>query len=190
MAMLFEYSSFIEELRDKPEKKEIVTNYERLVEPIYPNIEDQLWFKEYLSLFNPVKYLTPEELGNDFDWDLLLRLVAGSFSSNYFMEKESDTKGNHFELFISVKSGDQKIVKKASELWSFQILRLYEIYIEEHMNLQILKAEDENENETNAIQSERAAKLHKWDIVLQNITKETIVVKTENSMKEIFGDVF
>jgi len=34
-----------------------------------------------------------------------------------------------------------------SELRSFQMLRLYEIYIEEQMNIQILKKEEEAESE-------------------------------------------
>ena len=188
MEMLFDYSAFIDELKGKVEKKSHVEKYESLVEPIYSNPEDQIWYKEYISKFSPFKYTVPKELQNDFDWNLLLQLVLGSFSSDYELKNERNNNDNLFEFYLAVKSGDQTVVKTISELWSFQILRLYEIYIEEQMNLQILKVEDENEH--NAIQSERAARLHRWDIVLQNVTKETIIGKTENSMKEIFGDIF
>jgi len=46
-----------------------------------------------------------------------------------------------YDLTISVKNGDQIVVKKVIELRSFQIMRLYEIYIEEQMNLQVLTKE-------------------------------------------------
>jgi len=73
---------------------------------------------------------------------------------------------------ISVQSGDQVVVKKISELWGFQILRLYEIYIEEQMNLQILMAEDEKEKE--AIVSQREYKFNRWKLVMDNLERETL----------------
>lgn len=80
-------------------------------------------------------------MDEDFDWDLLLRLILGSFSSDYQLAMNEERNLN--DLIITVKNGDQSITKTIAELWSFQILRIYEIYIEEQLNMEILRAEDE-----------------------------------------------
>jgi hypothetical protein len=41
-------------------------------------------------------------LEDDFDWDILQKLVIGSFSSDY--ELKQDNKDNGWELYIAVKS--------------------------------------------------------------------------------------
>ena len=56
-------------------------------------------------------------------------------------------------------------------MWSFQILRLYEIYIEEQMNLQILMNEEDEENEKEALVSERQVRLKKWNAVLDTLNR-------------------
>ena len=100
--MLFDFQAFVEELREKPEKKQIVEKYESLFGPIQGDIKDQIRYTEYLSRFEPLPYETPEELKNDFDRDLLEQLVIGSFSSDYELKK--DEKKEEKELFIAVKS--------------------------------------------------------------------------------------
>ena len=127
--MLFDFPAFIEELREKEDKKEIVEKYEK------------------------------------YFW----KLVIGSFSSDY--ELKQDDKDEKWELYIAVKSWDQSIVKTVSELWSFQILRLYEIYIEEQMNLQILMNEEEEGGEKEALLSERQVRLKKWNAVLDTLNR-------------------
>lgn len=167
--MLFDFPAFIEELREKEDKKEIVDKYEKFFWKIQWDIEDQVWYKDYLSQFSFQPYLTPEDLDDDFDWDILEKLVIGSFSSDY--ELKQDEKNEWLELYIAVKSWDQSIVKTVSELWSFQILRLYEIYIEEQMNLQILMNEDDEEWEKEALISERQVRLKKWNAVLDTMNR-------------------
>lgn len=100
--MLFDFQAFIEELREKPEKKQIVEKYETLFGAIQGNIKDQIRYTEYLIKFEPLPYETPEELKNDFDRDLLQQLVIGSFSSDYELKKEE--KKAEKELYIAVKS--------------------------------------------------------------------------------------
>ena len=169
--MLFDFPAFIEELKEKEEKKEIVEKYEKYFWKIQWDIKDQIWYTDYLSKFPSQSYLTPEDLDNDFDWDILEKLVVGSFSSDYELKQNGKDEG--WELYIAVKSWDQSIVKTVSELWSFQILRLYEIYIEEQMNLQILMSEeDENwESEKEALMSERQVRLKKWSAVLDTLNR-------------------
>ena len=169
--MLFDFPAFIEELREKEDKKEIVEKYEKYFWKIQWDIKDQIWYRDYLSQFRFQSYLTPEDLDDDFDWDMLQKLVIGSFSSDY--ELKQDNKDSWLELYIAVKSWDQSIVKTVSELWSFQILRLYEIYIEEQMNLQILMndGEGEWESEKDALISERQVRVKKWNAVLDTLTR-------------------
>ena len=183
--MLFDFQAFIEELREKAEKKQIVEKYETLFGPIEGDIKDQIRYTEYLTKFEPLPYIVPEELQNDFDRNLLEQLVLGSFSSDYELKKEEGKKEK--ELYIAVKSGDQSVVKTVSELRSFQILRLYEIYIEEQMNLHALKAEDENEK--NAIEAEREMRLKRRGAVLATIDREELSQKAKIEQESKLGDL-
>lgn len=183
--MLFDFQAFIEELREKPEKKQIVEKYEQHVWSIQWDIKDQEWYVEYLSKFAPVSYHVPEELKEDFDWDLLQQLVLGSFSSDYEIKREEE--GQEKELYIAVKSGEQSVVKTVSELRSFQILRLYEIYIEEQMNLHALRKEEENEQV--AIDGERESRLKRWKAVLDTMDKEELAQKAKQEQESKLWDL-
>ena len=187
--MLFDFPAFIEELREKEDKKEIVEKYEKYFGKIQWDIKDQIWYKDYLSQFPSQSYLTPEDLDDDFDWDILEKLVIGSFSSDY--ELKQDNKDGDWELYIAVKSWDQSIVKTVSELWSFQILRLYEIYIEEQMNLQILMSEedDEWESEKEALISEREVRLKKWNAVIDTMNRWKEAEAAKKDQEAALGDL-
>lgn len=198
--MLFDFKAFIEELRENPEKKEVVEKYEKLLWPIEGDTKDQIWFKEYSCEFETVEYLVPEELQEDFDWKLLMQLVASSLSSDWFLSYRSEkewedkdldaakiTENQKPEFTISVQSGDQVVVKKVSELWGFQISRLYEIYIEEQMNLQVLMMEDEKEKD--AIISQREAKKNRWTLVIENLKKEKLEQIEKEEKEEKLDDL-
>jgi hypothetical protein len=118
-----------------------------------------------------------------------MELVASSFSSDGLVENVEDK--DHPEFIISVQSGDQVVVKRVSELRGFQILRLYEIYIEEQMNLQVLIAEDEKEKE--AIEAQRDSRMHRRNIVLDNMDKETLTkqdkAEREGKLDDLMGQL-
>jgi hypothetical protein len=183
--MLFNFQSFIDEMREKPDKKEIVEKYESLYGPIQWDAEEQLWYTDYLTNFSYIPFSTPDELWDDFDWSLLEKLVAGSFSSDYEL-KYDEEKALH-ELYIAVKSWDQSVVKTVSELWSFQMLRLYEIYVEEQMNLQILRKEDEGWE--TAIDSERDMRLKKWNAVIDTMWREQMAKEVKADQEEKLWDL-
>ncbi len=187
--MLFDFPAFIEELREKEDKKEIVEKYEKHFWKIQWDIKDQIWYTEYLSKFPTQSYLTPEDLDDDFDWDILQKLVVGSFSSDY--ELKQDGEDEWWELYIAVKSWDQSIVKTVSELWSFQILRLYEIYIEEQMNLQILMSEEDSEweSEQEALISERQVRLKKWNAVIDTMNRSQEAEAAKKDQEAALGDL-
>lgn len=166
--MLFNFQTFVAELRENAEKKEVVEKYEKFFGTIEWELVDQIWYKEYVVQCATTPFAVPDELKEDFDRELLMQLVAGSFSSDGLIDF---VEGQELpEFVISVQSGDQVVVKKISELRWFQILRLYEIYAEEQMNLQILMAEDEKEKE--AILAQRDSRLKRWQLVLDNLEKE------------------
>ena len=187
--MLFNFQTFVNELRENPEKKEVIEKYEKFFWPITWDLKDQGFYKEYVSTFSTVDYLKPEELENDFDWVVLMEMVASSFSSDGLLEvvewKELP------EFVISVQSWDQVVVKKVSELRWFQILRLYEIYTEEQMNLQVLIAEDEKEKA--AIEAQRTARFNRWKLVMDNMDKDIMSnaaeAEKENKLDDLMGQL-
>lgn len=180
--MLFNLQKFIQELRENEEKKEMLEKYEKLFWPLEWEIEDQIWYKEYLSRFVPIQYVVPSESKDDFDRNILTQLVAGSFSSEVVLNYSED-KTDLPEMIISVENDGKSIAKMVSELRWFQILRLYEIYVEEQMNFQIHFAEDEKEKEE--IQSQREYKFRKRWLILDNMNrqKEEIVDSKEKEEK-------
>ncbi len=177
--MLFNFQTFIADLRENQEKKEVVEKFEKHFGPISWEAKDQNRYKEYTSKFKSVEYSVPEELKDDFDRPFLMELVASSFSSDGLIDSVEEKELPEF--VISVQSWDQVVVKKISELRWFQILRLYEIYIEEQMNLQVLIAEDEKEKD--AIEAQREARMHRRNIVLDNMDKE-ILTKQDKVERE------
>jgi len=155
---LFDLQAYIEEMRENPDKKEIVEQYENIVETLEgKEIQDLRFYQEYYSKIKAIPYNVPEELIEEFDWDLLAKLVIGSFSSDYSFESNENEKPVP-EFLITVSSGKQTVSKTISELWSFQILRLYEIYLEEALKLQTVKEEDE----LNSIAKERKLRITIW----------------------------
>ena len=139
-----------------------------------------------MTQFPTIPFKTPDELSKDFDWALLQQLVVASFSSDYELKKEEDWQKLR-DLFIAVKSGDQSVVKTVSELRSFQILRLYEIYIEEEMNLHALKYEDEKE--TDAIDQEREMRKRKWKAVQSTLGREKEAKEAKAEQESKLGDL-
>lgn len=167
---LFDYSYFIEEMKihpNKPRDKETVLKYEELFGSQKGlTLQDQPFYKEYLSLFRiPFKVSVPENISDDFDWDLLFRLIFGSISSSYSLDLKREWKKNPqldplVQLSITVKSEDKDITRVFDKLWSFQILRLFEIYVLEQLDLAILgKEEEEEKDKIEAVEREKVEKL-------------------------------
>lgn len=148
--MIFSYKIFVEDLRQNSDKKEIISKYEELYGTIKGEIIDQIWFKDYVSKFLPYyeAVKNPEELKNDFDWQLLFALIASSTFIDLELEKPDKIikdPEDQVDLIINVTSKSQTVSKKLSELRGFQILRLFEVCCESQLELQILIAEDGKE---------------------------------------------
>ena len=117
---MFDFQSIITQLKEKHDGEE---KFKKFIEGLNDNstIEDMPFYKDYLSKFEVERAfddfnLTDVEdvlLSKD-DLFMLFRLIVASFSSSYdiLYDKQSKT----IDLSISVKSSEQFITKKISEL--------------------------------------------------------------------------
>jgi len=177
--MIFKFDNFINELRSNPKKKEKVSKYESYYGPIEPDLDKQIWYVDYIKKFLPYYEAVncPPEVENDFDWQLMFALIAGSFSSKIELVKANKLiydANQKVDVFINVETKERTVRKSISELWGFQILRNYEIYCEEQMNLQILIAE--GEKDMSAIYRQRLRKLE----FIQNYDQNFLDIKNKN----------
>ncbi len=157
---LFDFQSIITQLKEKHDGEE---KFKKFIEGLNENstIEDMPFYKEYLSKFEVERAfddfnLTDVEdvlLSKD-DLFMLFRLIVASFSSSYdiLYDKQSKT----IDLSISVKSSEQFITKKISELWSFQIMKMFDIYVNEQIELSI---EDYDPEELEEFKDQRKIRL-------------------------------
>ncbi len=119
---------------DKIQKLENVTAVPELV-----------FFREYLGKFQTFPYRVPEDHVNDFDFDLLLRLMAGSFSNRIDLEWEAGA--DLPDIMVSVNHDKQQVTKAVSDLWAFQIKRLFQIYLFEQFKYANLAGSNPQEKE-------------------------------------------
>ena len=190
--LLFNFEEFISEMREKEDKKEIIESYEAIYWPIQGDIYQQEWYKNYLANFEYVPYHTPEEMAEDFDRNLLQKLILGSMSTNYEFANNPET--NIPDLLITISDENQSITKNLADLWSFQILRLYEIYVEDHMSTQTMFAEEQQaikngETQTNAIQAERDTRLRKRSAILSTKDRAQLAEQTKVEQEQQLDDL-
>lgn len=187
---LFDFNLFLEYLRnhENKDKKEVIEKYEENFWPITGDIKDQLWYKEYISLFDHVEYSVPFSSKEDFDYTLLAQLAAGSFSSEVLLDVNEEWLS---EFVISVENGGQTIAKKVSELFGYQIDTLFKIYCEEQMNLQ--NHIHQNEQEKKEILAQRDYKLRQWKLRLDHLSvkkeKEQEKEKRSDKLDNLMGQL-
>lgn len=177
--MIFNFQIFRSELLSNDSKKDIVIEYEKVFGKM-KKLEDTAFFQHYVSLFEfdmQDRLLVPKELKEEFDWQLLTMLVACSFSSEYQFILNEELE---IDLEITVKSGNQKVTKLLSELWRFQILRLFEIYLEENISLYTMKNNEPSESD--GIKVQGMVRLNEFDKKIKQL-KEVISGKDQNENK-------
>ena len=180
MIKLFDYRDFADELCEDPEKKEIITTYEKNnhINRDSP-IEEHPFYKDYLSKFDfnccltnsmEVK-LTPGEA------NLLARLIFGSLSSSYSLILDKDWKNNPtdtvaVDIRIGVESKDNNISRQLNELWSFQVMLLFEIYVEEKIQYNNLLDKEDYEHNKEELLEERQTRFKKFEKEINDIMFE------------------
>jgi hypothetical protein len=184
---LFDFNLLLEELRnhENSEKREVIEKYEKNFWPISGSVQDQKRYKEYVSNFPVVEYIVPFASKDDFDWGLLCQLSAASFSSEVGLNwNEENTEA---EYIISVENGGQVIAKKVSELFGYQIDRLFKIYCEEQMNLQ--NHIHENEQEKEEILAQRDYKLRQWKLRIDHLSTKKEQEKEQAERSDKLGNL-
>ena len=158
---LFNFFDIIEGLKEKHNGEE---TFEKFIEDFDENstIEDMPFYKHYVSKFDVERAFegfnlsaTEMEILSKDDLFLLFRLILASFSSSY--DILYDKQSHSIDLSISVTHGERSVTKTVSELWSFQIIRLFEIYVNEQIDLGFI--EDDDQEEAEQLKEERKKRL-------------------------------
>lgn len=195
-------------------KRNIIRKYEALFGSLKNvDIRQTRFYRNYLSKFNfPFRVSTPEDLEDDFDWDLLQRFIAGSYSSKMRLEINQEWLKNPsndivIDILIIVTSEGRIIEKKLEELWAFQIYRLYEIYIEEQMKMLVavyekddddseedeevteydvsnLKPVTDDNDEEEVLGEERMIRIQKFNQQIESIHAEVNKIRAERDAKK------
>lgn len=184
--MLFEFNSFKESLskHSDQEMQMLYTDYISIFGDT-PLIDDQPFFKEYLNLIDYVPYRTPCELPDDtFDWGLLQKLIAGSFSIEYnyiFFDQSNSIP----DLKLTIDFNGSLTSRTIDELTVIHVFRLFEILTEEQMKLAVIAVESLDEKEYILYKRDERIKLHKshskkllnYDEFNQTVSYEKIKIK-------------
>ena len=151
---MFNYDNFSKKICADPEKEERIKKYEEKYGIGKGSIiEDHPFYTNYLSKFNTCfELITPDDVVmGPQEWDLLARLVYGSFSSSYSFILDEEWKRNptdkiRVHLCISTNDNQGKHAsKRLDELFSLQVERLFEIYVNEQIELLTLHDKEEEE---------------------------------------------
>jgi len=181
------FEDFIEAIKKGGEEdQKVIKEYEETFGPISPNLEEQLWYKDYVGKFKPIKYKVPETIKDKYDWDFLLQLVMASFSSEGILEFEDGEELP--ELAISVYHGDKHILQRVSGLMSFQVFDVIRIYIKEQMQLQVLT---KDEKERPIVESQRESRLQRWENILHKLEadrqKQAYEEQKQKKLEDLMG---
>ena len=100
-------------------------------------------YREYLSKFTLSPFFRDKPLLTLFDdtlskadGDLLIKLICGSFACTYLIDYNEEKGG--LELTLHVETKEESRTGKLEELWPFQIVRFFEIYLDEQLYFEYL----------------------------------------------------
>ena len=157
---MFDFQGIIAELKEKHNEN---AKFDKLLEGFNVDsvVEDMPFYEEYLSKFDVEQAFDgyqlvaeAEDLASRDDLYLLFRLIVASLSSSY--DILYDKPSNSIDFSVTVTSGEQTITKRVAELWSFQIVRMFEIYLDELVEFSI---GDFNPAEIESFDTERKMRL-------------------------------
>jgi len=181
---LFDYEDFIEETLEDEKLNEGLLKYSEY----YGNIQDipleeTEFYKNYLSRFDTsgIKLRCPDDSENDFDYDLLTRLIVGSFSCDYELSLAEKWKASpegdplvELNIIVKVKSGSAQ--ESLHELWTFQIIKMFGIYLREQIDVSNIIAEevgdDVDEDDLDPMNEGRLVSLRKFELRKNQILEE------------------
>ncbi|HOY37758.1 MAG TPA: hypothetical protein PLK75_00525 [Bacteroidales bacterium] len=137
----FNYSEFIESIERSDNADNVKLYRMWIANHGSKNIEKEK-FHSYLNEFEYFPFSVPPDLISSFDWELFLKLVAGSTSISYDFVFEPSIARNETEvypeLYLYLEGESENICKKVSELEPNQVFRLFEIYCMEFIQFQYM----------------------------------------------------
>lgn len=152
---LFDFQWVLKKVLERQTDEEKKQRFQKVLEGVGDDavVEDLPFYKTYLSRFDVERAfdgckLTAENgdsMATRDDLLILYRFVAASFSSSYDFVYDEET--GSVDLQITVKSGDVTLTKTIDELFFFQILRLFEIYLNEQIDLYSLQHVEDEDSE-------------------------------------------
>jgi preprotein translocase subunit SecB len=111
----FDFQQFVKETyEDLP--KEDIENYESACGKLPDQLEDLIFYKNYLRFFKPIKYKTPEYLEEellDWEWKILFQLLMGDISYEYRFEMG---EGDDLPELLYKEDNDYSSWEKVSDL--------------------------------------------------------------------------
>ena len=154
----FDYELFFNELKNDPHKRGFALRYEKVFgSQKNLTIEDQDFFQNYLSLFSiPFPIATPNDCPNDYDWELLIRYILGSMSTDYEFILDEEWKKHPkgiptVHLAISVSTAEKNERKILDELFDLQVMEIFKAYTYEQMKLSLAVKEVSDEYKDNEL---------------------------------------
>lgn len=141
--MQFDYSKYKKQCLNKGKSRYVLIKYISLHGD--NNLEDEPFFNHLMKI-KPVDIFFPIGLQYEFNYDFLLQLVAGSLSVEYELILLEGVE-NTYRLSITVNHSGSTLTRYLDDLEASQIIRLYEILINEIWELYILIGEDEFEKD-------------------------------------------
>lgn len=185
----FDFQRLLKIIRlQNDEDKEFVEELNKI--PSDAKVEDMPFYKEYFSCFNMEQSFNGFNLAaqdkEDFTLDkdtlyLLFQFICASFSSTYELLYDKDTHSIDFS--ITVESGDNMVTKNIKELSDIQIKRLFIIYLEEQLKMDILSKDDEDEKEF--ISLEQQKNVREFEKKMNSIQNSLNNVKTTCELDEL-----
>lgn len=150
---VFTYTSFANAHEKNPRYKQTIEKYEKEFNiDRNTDVKEHLFYQDYLSQFNAdIEFVTPPYIDMDKqDWELLARLIFGSFASSYALTLDEDWKKNPTEkvqvhVQIGVSKDKVQVLRSFYELHPLQIQKIFHIYLNEQIELLIISEDSRQE---------------------------------------------
>jgi len=148
-----DFGKFIETMKNDPSKRETALKYEKSHGPQEGlTARDQPFYKDYLGRLKIPFFVVAPKAAREYDMGLLLRLIFGSLSSDYAFSLDQDwaddPKGTPIaRVSIYVSMDEEEASAMLDELTSPQLQRLLNTYLNEQVELSLLRDEEHEDDE-------------------------------------------
>lgn len=170
--MLFSFEKTVEELRKDKEFQKDIFLYEKIYGKINKHIEDQVWYKEYLSyLPNYNDIIISNKLFAFGDKNVFLKLLTGALP----LKPKLIIKNKELYMLINTKDSiDDKMT--VSQLPKQQLVGFYRILCLDQIVSQVHSLKEDS------IHKERKKNIEHWQKQIQSIPAKKHIASTEQEI--------